>query len=196
MSEVLLPVSALQAELVRVFMQRIIDDARINTSHISLYVSLVYYWKENDIERPVSVYSHEVMPLCKISGSATYHRCIRELNDYGYIRYVPSFNHFLGSLVYFVMIERNMERENMKKITAGSVAQHELRFDQQRDLSKERIRYFLIPDGIDYKIMRVRLSDQESFRKKYVASILIEADSIAELLIRFSEKAEEVAVAK
>jgi hypothetical protein len=31
------------------------------------------------------------MKTAKISGIATYHKCIKELNDYGYIRYLPSY---------------------------------------------------------------------------------------------------------
>ncbi|HMR90955.1 MAG TPA: hypothetical protein PKC69_01520 [Chitinophagaceae bacterium] len=82
------------------FMEKVRDDVRINAIHISMYTALVHYCREKQYRHPVSVFSHELMPLCKISGSATYHRSIRELHEYGYIRYVPSYNHFLGSLVY------------------------------------------------------------------------------------------------
>ena len=87
------------------FMEMIREDARINTAHISLYSALVHYCRKKQYQHPVTVFSHEIMPLCKISGTATYHRSIRELHEYGYIRYVPSYNHFLGSLIYFVEIK-------------------------------------------------------------------------------------------
>ncbi|HEU4576573.1 MAG TPA: hypothetical protein VFS36_16350 [Chitinophagaceae bacterium] len=83
------------------FMEMIKEDARINPAHISLYSALVHCCRKKQYLHPVTVFSHEIMPLCKISGTATYHRSIRELHQYGYIRYVPSYNHFLGSLVYF-----------------------------------------------------------------------------------------------
>jgi hypothetical protein len=89
-----------QLELLSTFIQSVKDDPRINPVHISLYVSLVSHWYANGQENPLSVFSREIMPVCKISGSATYHRSIRELHEYGYIKYVPSYNHFLGSLVY------------------------------------------------------------------------------------------------
>ncbi len=40
------------------------------------------------------------MRLAKISGIATYHKSIRELNDFEYIKYQPSYNHFSKSVIY------------------------------------------------------------------------------------------------
>ena len=84
------------------------EDARISPVHISLYTALLLLRQEMD-QHPLCVFSHQVMPLCKISGSATYHKSIRELHNYGYIKYVPSYNHFLGSLVYLVSGYRSLE---------------------------------------------------------------------------------------
>jgi hypothetical protein len=86
------------------FIEVVKDDARINAYHISLYAALILHWSQRGFENPMQVFSREVMPFCKISGTATYHRSIRDLCDFGYIKYVPSFNHFLGSLVYLVAL--------------------------------------------------------------------------------------------
>jgi hypothetical protein len=90
-----------QLKLVGDFIENVKEDLRITTAHISLYVSLVNQWFANGEKTPLSIFSKEIMPICKISGAATYHRSIRQLHEYGYIRYIPSYNHFLGSLVYF-----------------------------------------------------------------------------------------------
>lgn len=82
------------------FIESVKEDSRINSTHISLYVSLVHQWMAKGKINPLAVYRQDIMSLCKISGTATYHKSIRELHEYGYIKYVPSFNHFLGSLVY------------------------------------------------------------------------------------------------
>ncbi|CAN5580530.1 transcriptional regulator [soil metagenome] len=53
------------------------------------------------------------MEISKISGKATYHKVIRELHNFGYIKYEPSFNYFRGSLVYmfnFRYMEQNLEQ--------------------------------------------------------------------------------------
>jgi len=93
--------SSEQVKLLSAFLDQIRDDPRISPAHISLYTALISYWHEKKFEHPMSVFSREIMPLCKISGRATYVRSIRELHDYGYIHYIASYNHFLGSLVYF-----------------------------------------------------------------------------------------------
>jgi len=85
-------------QLLVTFMGKAKDDPRISAAHVSLYCALLHLLVEN----PLCVFSKDVMPFCKISGAATYHKCIRELDEYGYIKYVPSFNHFLGSLVYII----------------------------------------------------------------------------------------------
>ena len=78
------------------------EDPRINTAHISLYVSLIYFWQQKQYKNPLSLFRHDLIPLCKISGSATYHKSIRDLHRFGYIKYIPSFNRFEGSLVYIL----------------------------------------------------------------------------------------------
>lgn len=45
-------------------------------------------------------FSRDLMYLAKISGLSTYYRSVRQLNDYGYIKYEPSRNHFSGSLIH------------------------------------------------------------------------------------------------
>lgn len=88
------------------FFTAIAGDPHINTTHISLYMGLLKYWNEHNCKNPISISRQEVMQLCKISGYATYHKCIKELSDYGYIKYVPSYNRNRRSLVYLTTIER------------------------------------------------------------------------------------------
>lgn len=40
------------------------------------------------------------MKVSKISAKATYHKCMKDLHDFGYLKYKPSYNPFKGSLVY------------------------------------------------------------------------------------------------
>ena len=76
------------------------EDPRIGPTHISLYAALLELWQRREFENPLTLFSHEVMPLCKIAGVATYHKSIRDLNRYGYIKYMPSHDRFTRSLVY------------------------------------------------------------------------------------------------
>jgi hypothetical protein len=47
------------------------------------------------------------MELCKISASSTYHKTIRELHEFGYIEYRPSFNHNKRSLIRLTIIKNH-----------------------------------------------------------------------------------------
>ncbi len=85
------------------FLKTASEDPRIGPIHISLYAALIGLWEQKNKENPLTIFSKDIMSLCKISGVATYHRSIRELHQYGYIKYVPSYNHFIGSLVYLFL---------------------------------------------------------------------------------------------
>lgn len=84
------------------FFEAIRKDGRISITHIGIYASLVQYWQEHDFQNPMQAYAHEVMVLAKISASTTYHRCIRDLHDFGYVRYEPSFKRNQRSRIYLL----------------------------------------------------------------------------------------------
>ena len=82
------------------FFDRVAADERLNPTHISMYVSLFQFWNASRFQNPISISRNELMRVSKISAKATYHKCMRELNDFGYLQYRPSYNPFKGSLVY------------------------------------------------------------------------------------------------
>lgn len=84
------------------FFEAIKHDARISITHIGIYAALLQYRIQNDFTNPIQVFSHEIMSIAKLSSAITYHKCVRELSEYGYIRYEPSFNRTKGSKIYFV----------------------------------------------------------------------------------------------
>ncbi|TRX43067.1 transcriptional regulator [Flavobacterium restrictum] len=81
------------------FFDRIVQDRNLNPTHISLYIALFQFWNVNRFQNPISITRDEVMRISKICSKATYHKCMRELNEKGYIKYEPSFNPFKGSMV-------------------------------------------------------------------------------------------------
>jgi hypothetical protein len=81
------------------FFKDIEADPRVNSRHVSLYVSLFHLLISMDSKKELELFSKEVMCLCKISSSSTYHKTIRELHEYGYIIYEPSFNHHQRSRI-------------------------------------------------------------------------------------------------
>jgi hypothetical protein len=107
------------------FYEAIADDVRIGPTHICLYVALLNEWDmacaneaiamdRNVLRKKDSippdrngVMKKDSLPLdrnvlmknARISRR-TYHKCMRELHEYGYIRYEPSSNPCLRSRVY------------------------------------------------------------------------------------------------
>jgi len=83
------------------FFSAIQQDGRISITHIGIYAALLQYRIDNGFINPIQVFSHEIMQLAKISAPITYHKCVRELSEYGYINYMPSFKRNQGSKIYF-----------------------------------------------------------------------------------------------
>ena len=75
-------------------------DERINVWHISIYTAILQLWYGRDFTNPVSITRRKVMELAHIGSIATYHKCIKELEQYGYIKYEPSYHPLLGSQVF------------------------------------------------------------------------------------------------
>lgn len=92
------------------FFERIAIDERLNPTHISLYMALFQMWNMNRFVNPISISRSEMMRLSKIYSNATYHKCIRELHEYEYIQYLPSYNPFKGSLINLFIFETSTEQ--------------------------------------------------------------------------------------
>ena len=86
------------------FFLAIEKDFRISTTHIAIYAALLQYRTVKGFINPIQVFRREVTPIAKISSPYTYHKCIQELSDYGYIKYIPSFKKTQGSKIYFYLI--------------------------------------------------------------------------------------------
>ena len=84
--------------LTEVFIQ-FTEDKRLSPPHISLYMALFQMWNINRFQNPFLIIRSEIMQISKISNKSTYHRCINQLNQYGYIKYIPSRNPMIGSNV-------------------------------------------------------------------------------------------------
>ena len=85
------------------FYAKVREDHRIGPLHISLFVALVVE-AGLLIDYSFVVRRHALMRFAKIQSRVTYNRCMRELHDYGYIVYRPSY--VAGqSMVKLVMVE-------------------------------------------------------------------------------------------
>lgn len=74
-------------------------DGRLNPTHISIYMALFHTWNNNRFPNDFHINREEVMKLSKIGSKSTYHRCLKELDQNGYILYRPSHNPYKGSKI-------------------------------------------------------------------------------------------------
>jgi hypothetical protein len=87
------------------FFNKIVQDTDLNPTHVSLYMALFQSWNLNRFQNPISITRNEVMRISKIFSKATYHKCVNELHQKGYINYEPSHNPFKGSLIWVIELE-------------------------------------------------------------------------------------------
>lgn len=93
------------------FLNTVRDDVRITPCHISLFMAILCYDGVGRIGDKIYAFSHELMPLAKISSAATYHKCIKDLHDFGYIDYESSFSRIVGSRIRVIKKSENEKQQ-------------------------------------------------------------------------------------
>lgn len=91
------------------FYKAIAEDARISTTHISLYMALLQQWNLSGGKARIEIERTAIMKTAKINARYTYNKCINELQEYGYIIYEPSVNLYSSSIVYLNGIEAHQQ---------------------------------------------------------------------------------------
>lgn len=82
------------------FFRAIQNDYRISSTHISVFAALLYYREDRGFTNPIHAYSTDIMKIAKLSAARTYRKCVKELSDYGYLRYEPSFKKNKASRIF------------------------------------------------------------------------------------------------
>lgn len=96
------------------FFDKVTRDDNLNPTHISLYVSLFQFWNVQRFKNPISISRDEVMRVSKICSKATYHKCMKDLHNFSYLHYDPSFNPYRGSLVTLFNLELTHQQVQKK----------------------------------------------------------------------------------
>lgn len=84
------------------FMEKSGGDRRIGTTHIGLFTAALHYSTTTGGCNPIKAYSKDIMCLAKISALRTYCRCLKELDEYGYLHYIPSKKKNVPSSIFFM----------------------------------------------------------------------------------------------
>jgi hypothetical protein len=81
------------------FFARLAEDKRLSSYHISLYFALFQQWNADRFVQQFVITRAETMEMSRLGSVNTYARCMKELSEWGYIKYIPSSNIHSGSRV-------------------------------------------------------------------------------------------------
>ena len=82
------------------FFSAIEKDGRISVTHIAVYAALLRYWQQSGFVNPIRAFSYQIMEIAKISAPMTYRKCVKDLSDFGYLKYRPSYKSNQASIIY------------------------------------------------------------------------------------------------
>lgn len=97
-----------------------IADERLSPLHISLYYALFHSWNLSKFQTPISISRHDIMSACKIGSANTYTKCLKELDEWNYIKYIPSHNPYKGSQIH--MYNFNKTTNNASDISINKTS--------------------------------------------------------------------------
>lgn len=83
-------------------------DDRITVWHMAVIFGIIQLAAGDDIVMPIYISRKKVMQLSHINSIVTYHKCVKELQQFGYIDYFPSYHPAFGSRVYLRKIPKHI----------------------------------------------------------------------------------------
>lgn len=105
------------------FFEKVSKDFELNPTHISLYMAVFQLWNQNRFQNPIGISRDELMRISKISSTATFHKCIKELSKKGYVIYSPSYNPFKGSTLEVINLDyytKPVQKKEVRKLKSLS----------------------------------------------------------------------------
>ncbi len=91
-------------KLLNAAFEKFFFDDRLNPTHISLYMALFQEWNSSRFAEEFYVNRRDLMLASKIGSKSTYHRCVTDLDSWGYLSYFPSNNPYKGSKIKMSII--------------------------------------------------------------------------------------------
>jgi len=86
-------------EIVNV-LEMLSSDDRLTVWHMCMYTAMLQIWFQSDCSNPFQISRSRILKLSHIGNIVTYHKCIKELVNFGYIKYFPSYHPLNGSKVF------------------------------------------------------------------------------------------------
>lgn len=99
-----------ELQLLTHFIQKVASDNRLKPVHISLSLALCNSWIRSRFQRHYRISRRTLMMAARIRSKATYHKTIKELQRFGYLKYFPSYHPVKASEVE-LLNESNYENK-------------------------------------------------------------------------------------
>ena len=82
---------------------KITEDPRVTVWHISLYFTMLILWQQAGFTKQVRISRKKLMAKAHFGSITTYHKCINQLCDFGYILYQPTYDCYAGSIIEIML---------------------------------------------------------------------------------------------
>ena len=79
--------------------ERFNTDTRIKQGHITMYLAFFQKWNREFFKTTITISRELIMEWAKMKSKTTYHNFVKDLNDWDYLRYYPSYNPARGSKI-------------------------------------------------------------------------------------------------
>ena len=81
------------------FIDAISGDKRLKPFHLSLCMAFCKAWIKSGFHESFQISRRELMQSSRILSTATYHKVVKDLQAFGYLKYKPSYHPIHGSTV-------------------------------------------------------------------------------------------------
>lgn len=115
------------------FFERLEEDRRMTPYHISLYVCLFQCWNLNRFRNPFPISRGELMQLSCIGSTNTYARCMKQLDEWGYIQYSSIGNLHTGIQVSCISFDTGTDTGRSARSDTGADTGSDMRTDTRSD---------------------------------------------------------------
>jgi hypothetical protein len=85
---------------------RMAEDRALSANHVSLYIALFHHWNRFRFRVPLAIIRDDLMRVSKVASTATYTKCLKDLERCGYLKYEPSYSPRYPSYVYLFNFEK------------------------------------------------------------------------------------------
>lgn len=93
-------------------------DERIKQGHITLYLAFFQKWNREFFKKTITVNRTSIMERAKFKSKTTYHNYLKDLNDWGYLNYFPSFHPARGSKISMFIFGTSSDTAAYQKLAS------------------------------------------------------------------------------